>query len=353
MRHSSRCLAALALACAAGAADAFPTPFFAMTDDRSAPVLLRRADGSPVMSTFYDLTASGVAFIGPHAEAHLGGGSYRAERIGEHLAQGLSAEAGFTCDLVAEPMGAPAVGACLMAYATGKEAPMLSLAATGSGLRWTVGTTTLDVGPGPGRRHLLLSAGGGRLTAWVDGAPAGEAPLPAMPARKPGALRIGNDASRAHPWQGVIELLAIGTGTTTAPIAAERARQRLASIAARPAVPRIAMTATLVTRSESEEPEYVAYNKAYVLCEYRVERVSAGTFNGATVRVAQWLFLDRKLLTNATRAIGSSHELLLEPMTAHPELRDEQGYDTLAADEGPVFFDVSPVAYPASPKPTP
>ncbi|MBA3685673.1 MAG: hypothetical protein H0W72_10610, partial [Planctomycetes bacterium] len=118
-------------------------------------------------------------------------------------------------------------------------------------------------------------------------------------------------------------------------------------IAAHPAIPRIAMRATLLARSQFEEPEYVAYNKAYMYCDYRVEAVTAGTYAAKDVRVAQWVFLGRKLLTTSTREVGQAYDLLLEPFAAHPELADEQAYDTLEADpDRPVFWDVAPVAYP-------
>lgn len=336
------------------AADApLSTPILAMTEDLAAPVIVQTDDGRPVMTTYYDLTARGLAFFGPHVEARLGGGSYRAERIGEHVAAMLTKGGALTFAMLIEPDGAQPEGACLAAYAVGKEAPQIAVTSSGAGLRIAVGGTAMDAPCAAGLHHVLFTAGGGSLAVYVDGTAAGSVPLPTLPTWANGVLRLGNDAQAAHPWRGMIAGAALYNRAATPGQAAALARASLERHAAHPPIPRIAMSATLLARSQFEEPEYVAYNKAYVLCDYRVESVTAGSYDGKTIRVAQWVFLGRKLLTTSTREIGQRYDLLLEPMAAHPELADEQAYDTLEADpDRAVFWDVAPVAY-APPQPVP
>ncbi|MBA3684302.1 MAG: hypothetical protein H0W72_03575, partial [Planctomycetes bacterium] len=201
------CVALLAccLVDAARAAEApLTTPILAMTENLAAPVIVQTDDGTPVMTTYYDLTARGLAFFGPRVEAHLGGGSYRAERVGAHIAAMLAKGGGMTFAIDLEPDGVQPDAACIAAYAAGKDAPQFAVTSEGNGMRVALGDTVLAAPCAPGPRHLVVSAGGGALTLYVDGAPAGTTPLSALPIWVDGILRLGNDAQAAHPWRGVV-----------------------------------------------------------------------------------------------------------------------------------------------------
>ncbi len=130
---------------------------------------------------------------------------------------------------------------------------------------------------------------------------------------KPGALEIG------AKWKGVIEGLALYDRLLGADEAAENARRYAAERARRPAVPQTRVLATLQRCSRIPSLDEIApYRQALAACEYRVDRVVAGTLIGPTVRVARWVILDGETLTPAK---GASVPLTLEPFSGNGPAR--------------------------------
>jgi hypothetical protein len=138
----------------------------------------------------------------------------------------------------------------------------------------------------------------------------------------------------------VVEGLALYDRLLGADEVAENARRYAAERARRTAVPRVQALATLQRCSRIPTLDEIApYRQALAVCEYRVDRVVAGTLAGPTVRVARWVILDGATLTPPK---GASVPLTLEPFNANGQLESiylSNDLPKTGATASPLFYD--------------
>jgi hypothetical protein len=109
-------------------------------------------------------------------------------------------------------------------------------------------------------------------------------------------------------------------------------------------VPQYVIEATLINASTIPEPNKTVYPRSYSIHEYKVDKVLSGDFTGKTLRVAHWTEMNNQLLKAATYKVGQTVTLTLEPFDAHPELEQEEVFNTLKQDlDAAQFFDTAPL----------
>lgn len=304
----------------------------------------------------YAPVARGQAVYGRNYEMVLRQGSFHAKGLGANLAKVVSQAKALSLEAYVTPSQTrPAALAQLISFSSGLQEFNFALAQKGDAfllkLRTTAapaatepldGWTTLFQRPEPGPFHLLISCGGGTLTAYVNGKPAHQSKfqgeLTDWPARE---LVFGDGWEEKHPWAGRLEGIVLYARAVAADEAAKNAGCYLTLAAARSPVAAVRLRARLLHRSESKtniEP----YFRALALFEYKVEKVLSGTYEKPTIFVNHWTVMQKKRLPLATRPLQEECELLLEPMEAHPELESELQQDSLEWNyDQPVYYDVT------------
>jgi hypothetical protein len=104
-------------------------------------------------------------------------------------------------------------------------------------------------------------------------------------------------------------------------------------------IARATIKATLLSKSETPTIQSMApYTNAFVVYEYRVDRVLDGKCSEKTIRVAQWGVKDLKPTPLVATATGTAATLVIELFSAHPKLESEFLNDTLPEDfEKPLY----------------
>lgn len=82
------------------------------------------------------------------------------------------------------------------------------------------------------------------------------------------------------------------------------------------------------------------YTSALVECVYEVTNVIEGDYNEKRVFVKHWGMLDRKTTAGFPRRPGVEYELLLEPLSEHPQLKGDRSMALDVFDLDP-YYDVS------------
>ena len=82
------------------------------------------------------------------------------------------------------------------------------------------------------------------------------------------------------------------------------------------------------------------YRHALVVNEYEVMDVIRGKYAAKTIRIAQWVIRDGKVLPDARRLVGSGFTLTVEPYDAHPELEGERLLSDLGQATLPIYYEM-------------
>lgn len=198
--------------------------------------------------------------------------------------------------------------------------------------------------------HVVFGFEPGRMTAFVDGEPAGEWPIQgdlfqwkSQPLLFGGPEDADGEGS-APPTR--LEGVAIYDRPLDAAEARENFLRYRAIVASRPAVPRAVVEARLVAKSAAPTLQQISpYEEALVVYQWRVVRVVQGNLDsevegdGATVRVAHWALLDGERQPALGLQIGAERRLTLEPLARQPQLEAVFVADDL--DTGPaVHYEV-------------
>ena len=74
--------------------------------------------------------------------------------------------------------------------------------------------------------------------------------------------------------------------------------------------------------------------------EYEVMDVIRGQYAPTTIRIAQWVIRDSKVLPDAKRIPGAAFTLTAEPYDAHPELEGERLLSEVEQSTQPLYYDI-------------
>ena len=192
--------------------------------------------------------------------------------------------------------------------------------------------------------HVAVTYANGALACYLDGkeVPKGGQPVGDFGNWEAAHLFIGDGWSADRNWPGTIEGIALFARVLKADEVAQDAAAYAAKVAGRKPVPELRIKGRLLARSKVPEAKEIApYFQALATYEYAVEQVIAGSYDGATIRVAHWGMMEKTILPIANRPIGEQVELQLEPMEANRQLESQWLADTLEPADLPLFYDVS------------
>lgn len=191
--------------------------------------------------------------------------------------------------------------------------------------------------------HVVVTYANGRVACHVDGKPVMQSRAVQGDFSNWSAqhLLFGDEFQGGRDWAGTLEGIAI-FARALAPSEVERdyaASRRIR--AARPRVETAVIQAELLARSEVPTLKQVLpYREALLVSEYRVNRVTTGTLNPKTVRVAQWALLDGAAVGAAARKPGWKGRLTLERFDQNSQLESLFMSDTLKEDfDAVLYFD--------------
>jgi hypothetical protein len=151
------------------------------------------------------------------------------------------------------------------------------------------------------------SGGDAHPDVWIDPA---RVPIPRQPAG-----RIGPEYARP----------AAAAGATAAKAAAAR----------------LVLNVRLNRATTIPDPRTILpYRHALVVNEYEVMDVIQGQYAPKTIRIAQWVIRESKVLPGATRLAGTAFTLTVEPYDAHPELEGERLLSEVEQST-PLYYDIN------------
>jgi len=334
--------------------DAYRGLLLEMTGDSLRPVNVWDASGNPVLDPFYDFAKKGLALVDRDYSLRLEGGTFSSASAEEYLGSGLRTGGGeLTLAAYFQPsILSPTNAGCVIGYGTASNELRFALLQEGSALQLRLTpaeskSLTLCSLTNAEPFHFTLAIGKKEIVFYRNGEKAGTHPgLPAdFPALEDGRLYFGNDAKDARPWRGRLERVALYNKILAPEEARKAAMAILEDIRSRPTVPRIEIEGTLLTRSTYTMPwkEGFDYREVLSVCEYKINRVLSGDYKGEKMHVAEWMYVDRIFLSNSVRKPGASRRIVVEELTANPQLSKTQRDNTLDDIEADVYYDLSPI----------
>lgn len=335
-----------------------------VTDDPESPVQVLNAEGKSPFGPFFALEQKGLVLIGRDNALRLEGGRFFSEGAEKQLAAGLRRNVNqmtLTTWIAPSTAGVEGEGA-IIAYGPAKDDSHFALVQRG-------GTLVFNINTGNPRTvellklsddkpfHLAISVGPQAIVAYRDGKEASQhAGLAGHFADwSPGMLHFGNDASDQRPWRGRLERAELHNVAMDAPAVARLAETVIDDITGRDNVPRLTFEGTLAARSDYHKPWDPGFTYKLVLsvCEYKVDKVIAGEYDGKVIRVAEWMYVDRIFLNNSATKVGGMQRLTVERLDDNPQLSTIERDDTLELNlDLEVYYNTGPLkALPADQQP--
>jgi hypothetical protein len=295
--------------------------------------------------------ARGRARPGRHYVMELAGGAFVAESGAEELLAACRATDALTVEFVASsarPVGSGAV----MSFSSGDgrnftvsqtaEKLLLRLRTSRTGQDGSDPPVELCRLPDDGAHHVVVSYGKRGLVCCLDGRPV------SMTNRLkggfdgwgPAELAFGDEPDGGADWAGRLEGVAIYNRA----LSPEEARANFLAygtrLEGRAPVKRIRVLAELLAASSVPDPDFIQpYWRALVVNVYEVRKVLEGDLEEPRVAVAHWAILDRRVLPEAERKVGSVLQMTLEPFDDNPQLQSELLVQTGGGYDLPLYYD--------------
>lgn len=176
--------------------------------------------------------------------------------------------------------------------------------------------------------HLAVTYDGTSLHTYLNGAPTGR--VRTEPVERPFAnwgaydMALGAAGDGSHPWQGLLEGVAVHARALSAEEVKAASQNYLAMKAQYPVAPRYRVRATLKEKAARPDSATTApYYQAMSVYHYEVQEVLAGAMEEKDIYVATWYMRDTKLLPSSDRNVGAAYILEMEAFDAHPHLEPE------------------------------
>jgi hypothetical protein len=104
---------------------------------------------------------------------------------------------------------------------------------------------------------------------------------------------------------------------------------------------RIRLRGKLVETSPMPTEEAInPYTSAMVSCIYDVISISEGAYKEKQILIKHWGMLTKKNATGFPRTLGQEYDLLVEPLSAHPELKGDRSMELDVFDLDP-YYDIA------------
>jgi len=328
---------------------------FQTTDKASDPFYVFDATGGRVPGMTLELVSEGLAMSAYRTAMRLEGGRFEGGKIGLILTSSVRRGGGFTAEMVIQPRGPASDG--VIAALDGQGGTSVALAQRGDRLVFQVRAAAPGAAPAEaevgsieaGRPvHLVVAYRPGNLEAWVDGKRAAQTDAlrePFIAWDTGAALVFGSAANGSRPWRGLVGAAAFFSRPLAEAEAAKEFDAAKPTLEALAGAATVTVEAKLVRRSAFQTPEEdPGYRNAYAVNDYEVVRVVSGSLEPTHLRVAQWVWVGRKLVRTSAIAVGQTYTLALEPLADHPAVEQQRTFDDgNAALDAPVYYDVGPV----------
>jgi hypothetical protein len=300
---------------------------------RDAPNRVKTADGEEWSC---DPEPAGLARYGRRRDMDLRRGYFIEPAAGDFVVEEIQKTGALTFEAWLTPDGEPDERATI--WALGGETGISAAFRIENGklaLLWrsadrpagTESTPLADWGAGAGPLHLAVVLGEGRAAAYLDGAFAGQAPLPPPHSAVWGGetMYFGGTPAAETNWDGFMEGIALHKrGLSPEEIARQAAAYR-ALADGRPAGRIVTVRAELTEASLVPSPEDIApYQRGLVVNEYRIVEVLDGELEAEKVLVAHWVIMDGRTLETARREVGRRYTMRIELYDDRPELEGER-----------------------------
>lgn len=300
----------------------------------------------------YPLETRFGARLDRHYAMDLTGGGFRRESFAE-LATRLRASHAFSLELTlqAADLHAPLPG-LIAGYAVAPDDRRFALMQEDD---WLVFYLRTEDGPpggqrfplvrlsSPGPHHVVVTALGGSLAAYLDGKPVFDRRRLSTRMRDwmLADLSFGWERGGPSPWRGTLEGIALYDRRLDADEVAANARAYLADVASRAPVASVDVRVRRVAASQAPTVEEILpYRNALVLDEYEVLEVLDGDLGEPRIRVAHWALLNGEARPRAAAKPGEVLDLHLEPFSDHPEVQNLYLADDLPPDaDVPLFLE--------------
>ncbi len=341
-----------------------------MTGEEDGPVKVWGPDGKPVLDPYYAFDRKGLALLTRDYGMRLEGGVFSGGATEDYLGAALKNAAGeLTVSARIEPAsagGADSAG-CIIGYGPPKGGLLFALMQEKDALTFRISPSggepvkvelckLKDAAP----FHLTVAVSKEAVVFYRDGKKASGHPgiKGDFSDWVNGIPFFGNDREGKMPWRGQVELVALYNRALTADEAAKAAAAVLEEVGKRPAVERIELEGTLLSRPEKYPmpwTEGFTYTEVLAVADYKVDRVISGKFDEDRIYVAEWMYVDRIFLEGSRKAAGSKHRLVVELYEVNPQISRTERAELPGRDlERDLFYSLSPItALPADRQPKP
>lgn len=295
----------------------------------------RNADNLAAGNRECSVEAREKARFGPHGEMLTDGGYFEMD---DASAKAIAAQAGsaFSIELVARPDSAEGTGSIF-------ESPTVSIVQNGSDWIYTTDEAAGSLGTAVAGKtdHLALVFDGAEFQAYQNGEPVTGEPKNSASQLQ---ARGGNTATRlGAEWNGSLEGIVVSASAATPEQVTASQAHWEKTLAERKPIPTVKVRAKLLEMTEARPPEALdTYTRGLLGYRYEIEEVIEGELDAESVMVIHWTILDRTPLPGFPREIGKSYELVLQPVSAHPELVSERQWNDLFDPAEPWFDITSP-----------
>lgn len=328
----------------------------AMTGNDRAPVAVHDAAGNEVLDPYYAFDRKGLTLVDSDYVLRCEGGIFYGEDTRDYLALSLrNSGNSLTLGLYLHPRTLESkIQGCIAAYGDPKDLPLVSLIQKENKLLLIINEAKepkvieLCALENLDPLHLMVSVSGREIIAYRNGAKCGNWPgvsgdITQWPA---GILFFGNANNGKFPWRGSFEFFEFYNKALDHAAVKTRYDHAVAEIKNRPPRATITFEGILNARSEYPKPwdPGFTYSEVLSICEYSVEKVLSGEYSGKTIRVAEWMYVDRIFLTNSQKAIGSVSRLTVDQLDQRSNLTTTERADTLDIDiDAVVYYAPGPI----------
>lgn len=309
----------------------------------------RTATGEPLFETYWCPAPKGLALFDGQFRLRLDGGSFEAAVLSKPISTAARAVKALSiqCNIVPAQNGTEGSATVLSlgnAISVSQYGSQLSLRLGASVAGKDTDIRLCDL-PKDTATHVAIVLDGRQVAVYRNGKQVTQQTLDAVKWDAwPDSPLILGSTSADNAWHGRIDALAIHRGALSAETIAASAQEVAAAVKENKPVPQYVIEATLINASTIPEPNKTVYPRSYSIHEYKVDKVQSGDFTGKTLRVAHWTEMDNQRLKAATYKVGQTVTLTLEPFDAHPELEQEEVFDSLKQDlDAAQFFDTAPL----------
>lgn len=285
-----------------------------------------RADADnllPGRSVACKASARNIARYGSHGEMMLDGGMFEIDEISTRaLRSHLEKQKQISLDFVLTEYLEPPSSQSATVVAFRHESKAIWELLREPGMLRATGELSVPLEFQRGKpRHLHISLTPTEVVVWIDGLVAGQKALGNLPLDKSSAFQFGAIDGPPGTWSATVEEVQLFSHLA----GQQEIKDRMGKLPRNPLppIPRIKLLARLDHATLPDSSQLGSYRRMLVDHTYDVLKVLEGEYAAKSVVVLHWAILDLHPVEGIPHKVGQTYELVLEPVTAHPELTSE------------------------------